>query len=58
LFGNKKNRDLLIDFINKALSGKHVIEVQYLPTQLESTTNIIKQSIVDVLCTDKNGRSI
>jgi len=55
LFGEEKNKDLLIDFINQVLPGKHVKDIEYLPTNLEPDIRIKKQSILDVLCTDENG---
>jgi predicted transposase/invertase (TIGR01784 family) len=55
LFGNEKNKDLLIDFINSVLPEKHVEDVEYIPTNLEPEIRAKKQSILDVLCTDKNG---
>ena len=55
LFGNKENKELLIDFINKVLPDKHVQDIEYLPTNMEPEIRIKKQSILDVLCTDKNG---
>jgi len=55
LFGKEKNKDLLIDFINKALPYKKVIDIQYLHTNLDAKTPDDKKGIVDVVCTDKNG---
>lgn len=55
LFGNEKNKDLLIDFINNVLPDKHVKEIEYIPTNLEPDIRIKKQSILDVLCTDENN---
>jgi len=36
LFGNEKNKDLLINFLNKALPGKNFIHLQYLQNEFES----------------------
>jgi predicted transposase/invertase (TIGR01784 family) len=55
LFGEEKNKDLLIDFINKVLPTKHVKDIEYLQTNLDPDVRIKKQSILDVLCTDENG---
>ena len=55
LFGQEKNKDLLIDFINQVLPDKHVKEIEYLPTNLQPDIITKKQSMLDVLCTDENG---
>jgi len=55
LFGEEKNKDLLIDFINKLLPHKKVKDLEYIPTNIEPDLRVKKQSILDVLCYDENG---
>jgi predicted transposase/invertase (TIGR01784 family) len=55
LFGDEKNKDLLIDFINKLLPHKKVKDLEYIPTNIEPDLRAKKQSILDVLCYDENG---
>lgn len=61
IFGNEKNKDILIHFINDVLElkGKDVIkEVSFLsPIQVPEIA-AKKQSIVDVLCKDENDVQI
>ena len=55
LFGEEKNKDLLIDFINKLLPHKKVKDLEYIPNNIEPDLRAKKQSILDVLCYDENG---
>ena len=58
IFGSEKNKDILIHFLNDILGSfkkNHIVDVEFLPTILNPETAIQKQSIVDVLCKDKNG---
>lgn len=59
VFGREKHKDILIHFLNDILklSGKHSIQhVTFLPTVQDPDIASKKQSIVDVLCHDENGR--
>ncbi|MGL5264239.1 MAG: Rpn family recombination-promoting nuclease/putative transposase, partial [Candidatus Rhabdochlamydia sp.] len=58
IFGTEKNKDILIHFLNDILCSfkkSNIIDVEFLPTILNPEVAIQKQSIVDVLCKDKNG---
>ncbi len=58
IFGSEKNKDILIHFINDILcykGNKEVVEVEFLSPVQEPEIAIKKQSIVDVLCKDKEG---
>lgn len=58
IFGNEKNKDILIHFINDVLElkdGDRIKEVTFLPTIQVPEIAAKKQSIVDVLCKDENG---
>ena len=58
IFGTKKNKDLLILFLNDILEyedTKMITEVTLLPTTQDPEIAIYRQSIVDVLCKDKIG---
>jgi predicted transposase/invertase (TIGR01784 family) len=61
VFGNEKNKDILIHFINDILEfqgNDQVIEVEFLSPIQDPDIAYKKQSIVDVLCKDKNGVQI
>ena len=61
IFGNEKNKDILIHFINDVLGlkGKDTIqEVTFQPTIQDPIISSKKQSIVDVLCKDASGVQI
>lgn len=50
---------LLISFLNALLPlevGAEIAEIEYLPAQLTPRSPLMKNSIVDVRCTDKKGR--
>ena len=54
LFGTERNKDILISFLNDVLPNKKVIDVQFLNTIQDVEAAALKQSIVDVLCTDQD----
>ena len=58
IFGDNKNKDVLIHFLNDVLDHKDrgpIVEVTLInPTQLPETADL-KESILDVLCTDEQG---
>lgn len=58
IFGDVKNKDVLIHFLNDVLDHKGrgpIVEVTLInPTQLPETAEL-KESILDVLCTDDKG---
>ena len=59
IFGTESNQDILIHFINDMLNfkSKHqIITVQFLQTIQNPEIAAQKQSILDVLCTDQEGR--
>ncbi len=59
IFGTEKNQDILIHFINDILGfvGENEIKtVQFLKTAQDPEIAAKKQSLVDVLCTDQQGR--
>jgi predicted transposase/invertase (TIGR01784 family) len=61
IFGNEKNKAILIHFINDilGLKGSHQIqEVTFQPTIQDPEIASKKQSVVDVLCKDANGVQI
>src|SRR6185369_10722859 len=58
IFGSKKNKDILIHFINDVLDleGKDKIEeVTLEPTIQDPEIASKKESVIDVLCKDGNG---
>ena len=61
VFGSEKHKDILIHFINDILElkGNDQIEgVEFLSPVQDAEIASKKQSIVDVLCRDKNGVQI
>ena len=61
VFGSEKHKDILIHFINDILElkGNDQIEgVEFLSSVQDAEIAYKKQSIVDVLCKDKNGVQI
>ena len=61
VFGSEKHKDILIHFINDVLELKdndQIDEVEFLSTIQDAEIASKKQSIVDVLCRDKNGVQI
>jgi len=58
VFGSEKHKDILIHFINDILELKdnnQIKDVEYLSPIQDPEIAYKKQSIVDVLCKDKNG---
>jgi len=61
IFGSEKHKDILIHFINDVLELKdndQIDAVEFLSTIQDAEIASKKQSIVDVLCRDKNGVQI
>jgi predicted transposase/invertase (TIGR01784 family) len=61
VFGSEKHKDILIHFINDILElqgNNQIEEVEYLSPMQDPEISSKKQSIVDVLCKDKNGVQI
>ena len=52
IFGNKRNKDILIHFLNDIFSFKHnqVIQVTFLKSNQDPEIVALRESIVDVLC--------
>jgi predicted transposase/invertase (TIGR01784 family) len=58
IFGNEKNKNILISFLNDIFGfkkGEQIKEVTFLNNVLDPETQAKKQSIVDVLCIDEAG---
>ena len=58
IFGNEKNKGILISFLNDIFSlssGEKIKDVTFLNNILDPDTQAKKQSIVDVLCIDETG---
>ena len=58
IFGNEKNKDILIHFLNDMIpfpGGAKVREVTFLRPSQDPDIAAKKQSVVDVLCIDENG---
>lgn len=61
IFGTESNKDILIHFINDILElkdSKKIEDVEYLATVQNPDIAYAKESVVDVLCRDKNGIEI
>lgn len=59
IFGSERNHDILIHFINDMLGfeGEHKIQsVSFLKTSQDPEIAYKKQSLLDVLCVDEQGR--
>lgn len=59
VFGTEKHKEILIHFLNDILGprdGINIIEVEFLSPIQDPEVLAKKQSIVDVLCKDQNGR--
>ncbi len=57
IFGTKKNKDILIHFLNDMVvfrQGKPIVEVIFLKTIQEPEILSKKTSIVDILCEDQD----
>jgi predicted transposase/invertase (TIGR01784 family) len=56
LFGSEPNKDLLIDFLNQVLPGKHKIkDLTYARTEQLGNTEIDRKAIFDLYCIGENG---
>ena len=58
IFGTEKNKDILLHFLNDILNfseDNHIIDIEFLSPILAPKIAVKKQSIVDVLCKDKQG---
>ena len=59
VFGQEKNKDILIHFLNDVLDHTHIgriVAVQFLERVHDPEIAAKKQSIVDIRCTDQTGR--
>ena len=59
VFGQEKNKDILIHFLNDVLDHTHVgqiVEVYFLERTCDPEIAAKKQSIVDIRCRDQGGR--
>lgn len=60
VFGSKKNKDILIPFLNDMLEFKEkkpIVDVTFLETLQDPKIAVQKTSIVDVLCKDECGNT-
>jgi predicted transposase/invertase (TIGR01784 family) len=56
LFGSEPNKDLLIDFLNQVLPGKHKIkDLVYARTEQLGNTETDRKAIFDLYCIGENG---
>lgn len=56
LFGSEPNKDLLIDFLNQVLPGKHKIkDLTYARTEQLGSTETDQKAIFDLYCIGENG---
>ncbi len=56
LFGSELNKDLLIDFLNQVLPGKHKIkDLTYARTEQLGNTETDRKAIFDLYCIGENG---
>lgn len=56
LFGSEPNKDLLIDFLNQVLPGKHKIkDLSYARTEQLGNTEADRKAIFDLYCIGENG---
>ena len=59
IFGTERNKDILVHFLNDMLTfrgNSKIIDVQFLKPSQDPDIVSRKQSIVDVLCIDEEGR--
>jgi predicted transposase/invertase (TIGR01784 family) len=58
LFGTDKNKDVLLLFLNDIFEGVHpkIEDVTFLPTHQNPEIAVLRESIVDILCRDKEGK--
>jgi hypothetical protein len=59
LFGTEKNKEILIRFLNEMFAGIHdkIEDVEFLKTNQDPEIASLRQSIVDVLCSDAGGKT-
>jgi len=56
LFGSEPNKDLLIDFLNQVLPGKHKIkDLTYARTEQLGSSETDRKAIFDLYCIGENG---
>jgi predicted transposase/invertase (TIGR01784 family) len=56
LFGTEPNKNLLIDFLNQVLPGKHQIkDLTYAPSEQLGYTTIDRKAVFDLYCIGENG---
>ena len=56
LFGSEPNKDLLIDFLNQVLPGKHKIkDLTYSIPERFGKSRLDRKAIFDLYCTGENG---
>ena len=56
LFGSEPNKDLLIDFLNQVLPGKHKIkDLTYARTEQLGNSEADRNAIFDLYCVGENG---
>ncbi len=56
LFGSEPNKDLLIDFLNQVLPGKHKIkDLTYARTEQLGSSEADRKAIFDLYCVGENG---
>ncbi|MBN8683996.1 MAG: PD-(D/E)XK nuclease family transposase [Chitinophagales bacterium] len=56
LFGSEPNKDLLIDFLNQVLPGKHKVkDLTYARTEQLGNTETDRKAIFDLYCIGENG---
>jgi len=59
LFGSEPNKDLLIDFLNQVLPGKHKIkDLTYARTEQLGNSEADRKAIFDLYCIFRTGRYI
>ncbi|MDR0631562.1 MAG: Rpn family recombination-promoting nuclease/putative transposase [Holosporales bacterium] len=58
VFGTEQNKDILIGFLNAVFEGVHepIEDVEFLPSHQNPEIAVLRQSIVDVKCTDIKNR--
>jgi predicted transposase/invertase (TIGR01784 family) len=61
IFGNEKNKDILVHFLNDMVvfsKDSQIQEVTFLKTTQDPATAAQKTSLVDILCRDQEGNSL
>jgi predicted transposase/invertase (TIGR01784 family) len=59
VFGKAKHKNILIAFLNDIFEGvqEKIEDVEFLPLHQNAEIAMLRQSIIDVLCRDKDGNS-